>query len=64
MSRWNPDAIEAALTHKMPGVRGVYAGSAQYLAERGKMMQAWADYMDVLRAETAANVLPFRGRAA
>lgn len=64
MSRWNPDAIEAALTHKMPGVRGVYAGSAQYLAERGKMMQAWADYVDVLRAETAANVLPFRGRAA
>jgi integrase len=50
MSLWNPDAIEAALTHKMPGVRGVYAGRAQYLEERRRMMQAWADYLDALRA--------------
>lgn len=48
MSRWNPDAIEAALTHKMPGVRGIYAGRAQYLEERRRMMQAWADYLDSL----------------
>ena len=47
---WNPDAIEAALTHRMPGVRGVYAGRAQYLEERRRMMQAWADYLDALRA--------------
>lgn len=46
---WNPDAIEAALTHRMPGVRGVYAGRAQYLEERKVMMQAWADYLDALR---------------
>lgn len=49
MGRWNPDAIEAALTHKMPGVRGVY-NQAQYLDERRKMMQAWADCIDALRA--------------
>lgn len=48
MGRWNPDAIEAALTHKMPGVRGVY-NQAQYLNERRKMTQAWADYIDRLR---------------
>lgn len=48
MGRWNPDAIEAALTHKMPGVRGVY-NQAQYLSERRKMTQAWADYIDQLR---------------
>lgn len=50
MSLWNPDAIEAALTHRMPGVRGVYAGRAQYLDERQRMMQAFADYLDGLRA--------------
>lgn len=50
MSLWNADAIEAALTHKMPGTRGVYAGRAQYLEERRRMMQAWADYLDALKA--------------
>lgn len=59
MSVWNPDAIEAALTHKMPGVRGVYAGRAPYLDERRRMMQAWADYLDELR--TGSNVIPIRG---
>ncbi|WP_438860007.1 tyrosine-type recombinase/integrase [Achromobacter spanius] len=56
MGGWNPDAVEAALTHKMPGVRGVYAGRAQYLDERRKMMQAWSDYLDVLRV--GINVVP------
>ena len=58
MSVWNPDAIEAALAHKMPGVRGVYAGRAQFLEERRRMMQAWADYLDGLRA--GGNVVPIR----
>ncbi|MDR0781899.1 MAG: integrase arm-type DNA-binding domain-containing protein [Pseudomonadales bacterium] len=58
MSLWNADAIEAALSHKMQGVRGVYAGKAQFLDERRKMMQAWADYLDVLR--TGSNVVPIR----
>jgi len=63
MSSWNTDAIEAALSHKMPGVRGVYAGRAQFLDERRRMMQAWADYLDVLR--TGANVVPLkRGKSA
>lgn len=57
---WSPDAIEAALTHRMPGVRGVY-NSAQYLDERRKMAQAWADYLDDLRGET--NVVPIRKSA-
>ncbi|QNN47044.1 integrase arm-type DNA-binding domain-containing protein [Thermomonas brevis] len=60
MGRWNPDAIEAALTHKMPGVRGIY-NQAQYLDERKRMMQAWADYLDVLRA--GANVVPIKRSA-
>jgi integrase len=49
MSRWNPDAIEAQLAHKDPDdVRGAY-NAAKYWAERTKMMQAWADYLDGLR---------------
>lgn len=56
MGCWNPDAIEAALAHKMPGIRGVYAGRAKFLDERRKMMQAWADYLDDLR--TGRNVVP------
>jgi integrase len=54
---WPPDAIEAALTHRMPGVRGVY-NSASYLDERRKMAQAWANYLDNLRGGT--NVIPMR----
>lgn len=45
---FNPDAIERQLGHKQPGVRGVY-NKAQYLPERRKMMQVWADYLDGLR---------------
>lgn len=59
---WNPDAIEAALTHRMPGVRGVYAGRAQYLEDRREMMQAWADYLDGLR--TGSKVVPIVRQAA
>ena len=58
MSEWNPDAIEAALSHKMPGVRGVYAGKAQFLEERRRMMQVWADYLDNLRI--GGNIVPIR----
>jgi hypothetical protein len=36
---------------------------AEYLPERRKMMQAWADYLDALRDERKVIVGPF-GRAA
>lgn len=57
MSRWNSDAIEAALTHKMPGVRGVY-NQAQYLGERRQMAQVWADFVDELREGQAPVLHP------
>ena len=46
---WTPDAIERQLCH-MPRdqVRAAY-NRAQYLEERRKMMQAWADYLDSLK---------------
>jgi integrase len=55
---WNPDAIERQLCH-MPRdqVRAAY-NRAQYLDERRRMMQAWADYLDSLK--TGAEVLLFK----
>ncbi len=54
---WNRDAIERQLAHggRRDGVRAVYNYTA-YLLERRKMMQAWADYLDKLRAD--ADVVP------
>jgi integrase len=58
---WSPDAIERQLCH-MPrdAVRAAY-NRAQYLEERRKMMQAWADYLDSLKA--GADVIPIGKRA-
>ncbi|MFC3815613.1 tyrosine-type recombinase/integrase [Lysobacter sp. GCM10012299] len=47
---WAPDVIERQLAHaERNKVRAAYH-RAQYMAERKKMMQAWADYLDQLRA--------------
>jgi integrase len=55
---WSPDAIERQLCH-MPKdqVRAAY-NRAQYLDERRRMMQAWADYLDSLKV--GADIIPFR----
>ena len=54
---WNTEAIDRQLTHKEKGVKGVYQ-KAQYLGERRRMMQAWADYVDGLRQ--GAQVVPIK----
>ena len=54
---WNPEALERQMAHKEPGVAGVY-NKAQHLAERRKIMQAWADYLDGLRV--GGNVIPMQ----
>ncbi len=47
--KWNPDAIERALAHMVPGIiRRIYNQSA-YWAERVEMAQWWSDYLDALR---------------
>ena len=48
----NPDAIELQLAHKESGVRPIYNRSV-LMAERRKMMQAWADHLDQLKAVAA-----------
>ncbi|MBN7769840.1 MULTISPECIES: tyrosine-type recombinase/integrase [Marinobacter] len=45
---WHHYHIEAQLSHKMPGVAGVY-NQAAYLEARRVMMQWYADYLDALR---------------
>lgn len=53
---WSPDAIERQLAHApRDQVRAAY-NRAQYLDERRRMMQAWADYLDGLRS--GAKVIP------
>ncbi|MEP7044560.1 MAG: tyrosine-type recombinase/integrase [Dokdonella sp.] len=55
---WPPDVIERQLAHaERNKVRKAY-NRAQYLAERRKMMQAWADYLDGLRA--GAVIVPIK----
>lgn len=46
---WNRDAIERQLAHaERDEIRAAY-NYAEYLPERVKMMQAWADYLNSLR---------------
>lgn len=59
---WAPDVIERQLAHaERNKVRAAY-NRAQYMAERRKMMQAWADYLDVLRTDTG-KVIAFKRKA-
>jgi integrase len=56
---FNSDWIERQLAHKPRGVRADY-NKAEYLAERQKMMQHWADVLDQLATR---KVVPMKQRA-
>ena len=59
---WNADAIERQLAHAESNkVRDAYTSAAQYLEERTRMMQTWADYLDGLR--NGAKVVAFKRKA-
>jgi integrase len=59
---WHPDLIELQLAHaERNKVRAAY-NKAQRIAERRKMMQAWADYLDGLKA--GGNVVPIKRETA
>ena len=52
---WNRDAIERQLAHgERDAVRAAY-NYAQHLPERREMMQAWADFLDQLKAGKPAD---------
>ena len=59
---FKPDVIERQLAHcERNEVRGAY-NRAEYLPERIRMMQHWADYLDSV--EAGAKVVPLRGKVA
>jgi integrase len=57
---YRPDIIERQLAHEERNTVRASYNRAEYLHERRKMMQAWADYLDGLM--TGANVVPLRGK--
>ena len=59
---WAADVIERQLAHaERNKVRAAY-NRAQYLTERRKMMNAWADHLEVLRS--GATVIPLKIKSA
>lgn len=57
---WSHEALERQLSHTEQGVVGVY-NKAQHLPERRRIMQAWADYLDGLRA--GGTIVAFKSAA-
>jgi integrase len=58
--RFSPDVIERQLAHKEQNeIRAAYH-RAEYLAERRKLMQWWADYLDQLKAGAEVVPIPLR----
>jgi integrase len=55
---WNQDAIERQLAHaERNSVRAAY-NYAEFMPERKKMMQAWADYLEGIKS--GAKIIPIR----
>ncbi|MBM3117892.1 tyrosine-type recombinase/integrase [Jeongeupia naejangsanensis] len=57
-----PEVVEAALSHAIPGIAGVYA-HAQYKTQRLAMLQAWADFLDNTMNEQTIIAATFRKQA-
>ncbi len=51
---FKPEVIEHQLAHRVPDALGTAYNRTKFLAERKKMMQTWADYLDKLKAEANA----------
>ena len=49
MGKYRPDVIEACLAHKEPDSVRLAYNRAQYMDERRRLMQEWADYLDKLK---------------
>jgi len=54
----DPGVIEAQLAHSKGGPLGAAYDRADFMAQRKKLMQTWADYLDQLKL--GAQVLAFR----
>jgi integrase len=58
---WNHQVIERQLAHAERNAVSAAYNFAEHLPERRKMMHAWADYLDALKA--SADVIPIRRNA-
>lgn len=56
------EAIECQLSHKKKGVSAVY-NKAEYLPERRKIMQHWADYLEALKYNRPLPAAPIAGQS-
>jgi len=54
--------IEHQLAHRVPDALGTAYNRTKFLDERRSMMQAWADYLDKLKA--GAEIVRMHGNAA
>jgi len=59
---FRPDYIEHQLAHSVRAPNGRAYNRTAHIAERKKMMQAWADYLDQLK--TGGNVIPMNTKKA
>jgi integrase len=59
--QFRPDFIEHQLAHAVRDALGRAYNRTSHLAERKKMMQTWAEYLDGLKS--GAKVIPLRDRA-
>jgi integrase len=57
-----PHLIEAILGHVQPGVAAVY-NRGQYLAERRRVLDMWAEHLAAIVEGRTAKVVAFAGRA-
>ncbi|HEX7342165.1 MAG TPA: integrase arm-type DNA-binding domain-containing protein [Rhodanobacteraceae bacterium] len=58
---YRPDFIEHQLAHAVKDPNGRAYNRTAFLADRRKMMQGWADYLDALK--TGGNVVAFKRKA-
>lgn len=58
---WSADAIERQLAHSERDIVRAAYNHSDFMEERRRMMQAWADYLDGLAS--GADVVPIRQRA-
>lgn len=58
---YQSDWIEKALAHEMQGVRGIY-NKAEYVEQRGEMLQWWANLVDGLIEETQTTAISRHGK--
>ena len=58
--RFPESVIEHQLAHKVPDTLGTAYNRTRFYDDRRRMMQAWSDYLDELKAADFSKVVPFQ----